>query len=402
VKAPGPLCRWLPVAPALLVGCGEGGPPPTFTVEDSLGVQVVQLHQEGLPEGLQVEENPELVLGDGSAGFDGLDLHRVVGARLLADGVVVIADEGSQQLIRIDLGAGAVDRWGGPGDGPEEFRGLSGVFDVGDERVGAYDRARRRFVELDRDGRLTGEVILPTLAPDPPTVIVAGEGTDAPRPHAAFITGLPRTPVTGPWRGVGPVVPLDSEADTIALIRGHESFVAEGAAGAVLFARTTLVAGGPDGLWIGDTERRSVELLDGPGEVLRVVRWTSDEPLMMTEERQDRVWQALEERSSEPERSMIGQMRAILPAAEQAPAFGSLVAGPPDRLWIGESIPPEVVMLEEPWPAQEWIVVNFAEESAQRVTTPPGFRLLQAGEGFLLGVHRSELGVETVRLHRLR
>lgn len=391
---------WL-LLPMFLLGCDDRAGPAPFISSDSLGVHLVEFHWDGVPTSWQVEERAEWVIGDGAPESGGVVLHGVVGARMLSEEVVVIAEASSQQVIRVDLGTGGVARWGGAGDGPEEFRGLSGVFDLGDGGIGVHDGSRGRYVELDGEGRLIRDTGLPALGPDRPTVILVGEGTAAPTPYVALVTGFPRAPVTGPYRGTGPVVPLAAQEDTIALIRGAETFAGDGGAGFVAFGRTTLLAGGSDGLWIGDTEDPAVEFISGTGQASRIVRWTSERSLALTEERRDRLWAELEERAREPERSMIGRFRSILPFAERKPAFGALVAGPEDRIWVGEPIPPEILMLEEPWPAQEWVVVDFSEESAVRLITPPGFQLLQAGEDFVLGLHRNEVGIETVRLHRI-
>jgi len=98
---------------------------------------------------------------------------------------------------------------------------------------------------------------------------------------------------------------------------------------------------------------------------------------------------------------MVDQLRDVVPFAETVPEFGSLRASPEGLVWVGQYVDPEYAMLEEPWPAQEWVVVDVAAETAGTIKTPAGLRVLQVGRDFVAGVHTGALGVETVRLHRI-
>jgi hypothetical protein len=256
---------------------------------------------------------------------------------------------------------------------------------------------------MESTGHVHREVPVPSLGglPEPPMVVVRSAAEGEPVIYGALLTGLPRTPVDGPYRGSGPVVVLGDSLKAVTMIRGLESFVGTGFAGAVLFGRTTLLAGSSAGLWIGDTEHRSVTLWEEGPDPLRVVRWTSGESLALPEEAHDEFWTRVEPRLSPEERAMLDQLRSVALFADDVPAFGSLVAGPGDELWIGEFRSPEYQMFELPPPSQEWLVLKLDERTAGRIVTPEGFTVMQVGEGFVVGVHRDGLGIETVRKYRM-
>jgi hypothetical protein len=392
------------VVVVMVSGCGGDDPGSVITVRDSLGVEIIEVARDQVGDGWTVDPTPEWILGDGGAITGDLTLHRVVGARDLGEDIVVIAEAGTQQVLWIDVTSGVIRRWGGVGDGPEELRGLVGVFSVGGNRVGVYDRARRRYLEVDSSGELVREMPVPPLsdAPESPILVLAGEGESSPVIYAAQFTGIPRVPTDGAYRGSGPVVILGEEMAPVTSIRGHESFAGAGFAGAVLFGRTTLLAGSPSGLWIGDTEHPSVSLWSDGSGPLRVVRWRSAESRELTEEGREQFWDRAEPRMRPEERPMLDQLRSVALFAEQAPAFGSLLATPSDQLWIGEFVSPEYQMFELPPPAQEWLVVDLEEGVAGRVVTPEGLTVMQVGDGFVIGVHRDGLGAETVRRYQLR
>ena len=73
-----------------------------------------------------LSDEPNVVIG-GADEREGYLLHGVVGATRLADGRVVVANEGTLQLRYYDPEGEHLDDAGGPGEGPGEFESLGGI-----------------------------------------------------------------------------------------------------------------------------------------------------------------------------------------------------------------------------------------------------------------------------------
>jgi hypothetical protein len=344
-----------------------------------------------------VDSAPVWVIGGDANGADDLVLHGIVDAALLGGDAVVIAERSTQQVIRVDLGSGAVRRWGRAGDGPEEFRGLAQVYDAGDGRVGAFDRVRNRYVEIDENGTFVEDMQVPAVN-QLGTNYLERAGTGA--LYLAAVTSFPVNPAPGARRGGGAVLRLGEPVDTVTLIRGNAVFFEQDAMGGVLFGGTTVVAPAPSGLWVGDTELQEVVLWGGD-RIEKIVRWAAAEPRVLTEERKAEFWRHLEAGLPADQQPVLDDARRRMFFADTIPAFGSIETAQYGTLWVGSFVPPEPFLLEEAPPAQNWLVLDTESAAAGTVTTPEGFRLLVVGTDFVVGVHMDELGVETLRRYDL-
>lgn len=79
----------------------------------------------------------------GRGGSDGVLLEYVGGAAVMADGSVLVADQGPRQILRLSPAGEVIEVYGGAGQGPGEFRWLQHVFAKGDTIL-AYDSGARR------------------------------------------------------------------------------------------------------------------------------------------------------------------------------------------------------------------------------------------------------------------
>lgn len=69
----------------------------------------------------------------------------------------------------------------------------------------ACDRVRRRYVEFDGGGETVREVDLPGPAGlGPPFLHRVVDEVGAERLYQVVVTGMPRSPTDGPYRGEGP------------------------------------------------------------------------------------------------------------------------------------------------------------------------------------------------------
>jgi hypothetical protein len=396
------ISRWVLLFGVVLSGCERTEDRPAIIVGDSLGVEIIEVDLRQIESMRQLNPSPEWIVGEGAESEE-LVLHQVVDADLSEDGVVWIANQGSQEIIGVDVSSGSVVRLGGDGDGPDEFRGLSRVWSTAPERVGAFDQTHQRYVELSAAGALLREVSFPRIWETPGSRALhrVPDQEEGEIFYLAVITGLPSGPVDGPHRGRGPLVRIDTPADTLTWIRGTTTFVGEWLAGPVLFGAATHLAEGPEGIWVGDSERPEVVLWSDGRDPVSIVRWVPRQGTQLTEERKRQFWERLESAASEEEREMIPQMREEFRFADAIPEFGSVLVDEHGSLWLGPFEDPEFELLEQPVPERDWLVIHVVEQEASRVRVPVGFRPLRVGSGFALGVHRDEFGVETVRLHRL-
>jgi hypothetical protein len=395
-----------------LLGCDPDEPEGAVGVTDSAGVEELEVYWDDASEVWTVEADPEFVIGDGSMGMGGLDLNQVRSAALLHDGTVVVINGGSEEVVWVDPTNEEVRRWGGRGDGPEEFGGSGGpmagpglirLAALESSRIGVIDQGRRAYVEIDvvegafyrvelRDQIASG-IVGASVWRDG-TVYLASAGTGPPEVRGDVRRSrieLVRIPGSS-GQAVEPIT------ETL----GPEAVATSSYMGVLLLGSGFAFAAGRQGVWVGDTSRPEVSLWESQDGPVRVIRWTTEADREVTPERLDELMGALAGDLREEDREIWRDMTGTIPTAEQLPAFESLLVGPNGDVWIGAFVSGIADRLERPQPAQEWLIVDPASGSATRLTTPEGLRVVQVGESFILGVHRDDVGVETVRMHRVR
>jgi len=389
-------------------GCSDASDPTTapsstLTVTDSAGIPVASFHRDRLPVLAELSEHPEWIIGEG--GDPGLDpaLHGVISVLQVAEGRIAIAEGSTQEVLFADLDNGRIRRAGGAGDGPEEFRDLSALYRTGNEGVWAADRRRHRMVELQWGGEVVGASSLPDLLAGGLMGHLLLDGTGS--FYIAQLGAIHAPDPARTRRPMGALVRMGERADTVTMLQGQELFSNEEAAGSVFWGVSTQVAPAPDGIWVGDTGMSQVELWREPGQPFTIIRWSDDSDRRVTEADEDRFFAQLEELAGPEERVQREAMRPMIVFAEERPFFGPMVVGRDGSLWIGPPRDPAFDVFEGAGgglaPPAEWLVVDLENGKAGRVVTPAGFRLLEAGGGYVLGVHRDPVGLESVRRYRV-
>ena len=387
-----------------LAGCSGGSSvdqSAELVSSDSAGVVLVSFENDRLPPPVQLDAEPEWILGDGADSDLGLDLElfRVVDVAQFPDGRIAIAEGSTQQILVVDIALRTVERLGGDGDGPLEFRSLSRLFISSDGILSAYDSRRNRLLTFHMSAdsiseRALAQVAAPGIVP---RLDIDGVGTI----YKSVVPGL--LGGQGVGRPPGAVVMIGEGVDTLAIVAGLEAFRSAMGAGAVIFGNTTWTAAdGGQGVWIGDTAEEEVRLWRGRGDLGRVVRWVPT-PREVSEGDIRSFFRTMDDAAPPGTPPPSSTLRDVLPFAERWPAFGRLLAAEGGDLWISQAVDPAVDLLGEGEPPpEEWTVVRFGEEMAERVVTPSGFRVMEIRGEHLLGVHRDEHGIETVRLYRWR
>lgn len=119
----------------------------------SAGVEIVQsdipFWREG--EGWRASGDPVLVVGSAGGGEE-YALYRVGAVTRLPDGRIAAANRGTSQVRLYDRAGTHVMDIGGSGDGPGEFRTLSGVWAYGSDSILVSDGPTGRFTVFSDDG----------------------------------------------------------------------------------------------------------------------------------------------------------------------------------------------------------------------------------------------------------
>ncbi|HKJ92576.1 MAG TPA: hypothetical protein VJ957_05370 [Longimicrobiales bacterium] len=406
--------RLLPVAGLLLLaGCG-GRAAPAFVVRDSAGVGIAESRAPAWPAGGGWTLAPDPAVRIGS--LDGppeLQFDGVVDALRLPDGRIVVADGGSGEVRFYGSDGAFLRRAGGTGEGPGEFRMISGMGRVGGDSVWVYDYSLRRFTMLPTDG---GAPRVVSVGADLPTLVAVGRTSDggwvmaeawaarrlaggggASGPGGAAQaprTGLRRDPVA--YVRIGPDGML---RDTLGLFPGRElELRIDAEAGRMMminvpFAHLSSHAMRAGRLFIGDETTFDVGEYRPDGTPVRRLRIPGLDLTLTDDDVQAALQQVL---AGLPESARPG-IRALWRSYDMPPtrpAYSRLVVDAAGDLWVGE-------YAHRPATARHWRVFDPEGRWLGVVTVPPDFRITCIDEAGVLGVARDSLDVERVSLFPL-
>lgn len=318
-------------------GCGDAPEPGRrpdpgadarpVSVVDSGGVSIATIPD------LHALDLPELGLTLLHSTLDGLDLVEVVGAVLLPDSSLVIADKAAPNLTFLRLDGSLRARVGREGEGPGEYSWISRIGLTNDGSLFAYDRALRRFTFLDHEGGVigvrrsgctvaTGEVV--------PLAAVNGQG---------FIGVLETRPNLPPGVQRGPLflvacAGVDESLDTLGEWAGKERHVAPNQWTAVGFGRSALYDGRGGRTVVGTND--SLDLTLHEGTVVRT-RVRGGSSLRSVTRRESEEWTNLY-LDMFPEIVRADRRRRLEQSEirDAYPAFGSVKVDAGGRMWIGD------------------------------------------------------------------
>lgn len=391
----------LPCALRLLAGCQSGERTNRSEVRDSAGVRIVTNASPKWAEGewLKVDPEPEVSIG-ALDGPESQQLFSVTDATRLPGGDLVVVNAGTSEL-RFFNGNGVHMRTvGGDGAGPGEFRSPQWIVVRFDTLV-VFDpfQGTGRISYFSLTGEFLSSLSLSVEGlpyPDPVTVLsdgtlldTRGEASIGPMEvgHVRF-TNIPvRYPPSG------------SPVDTIATVPGTEMFREEFRGGmaqsAVPFGRVAYTAAGPDRIYLGNGEESEIEAFDFFGNHLMSVRFPM-ERTRVTPELVERWIDATLEHPIYQARPYAAQRAkrrfTETPVPTTMPAHGELLVDHAGRLWTRRYVPP--------WDgSNSWMVFDTDGMWLGDVNLPPGFQVLEVGDGYVLGLARDELEVEYVQLY---
>lgn len=388
------------------ISCGEqvGTLALGSEARDSAGIRIVDNVRppDGSRLDWRVDTVPQLSIGT-LEGEDPYLLHQVRDAMKMSDGRIVVANRGSQELRVFDRDGVHLATWGGRGEGPGEFNSLLAVAEWQGDSLIAWYSQRERLSVFDLDGNFSR-----TMIPGDP-----GDGRDT--PEEAFVNGtilVSRFSPGGGGLGDGLVRPerqyaiVDAEGAqvaTVGLNQGTESYTSTSGdmfmVITIPFTRSTRTAVWAGRFVVSPNDGYEIRAY-GPAGMLELIVRRDHALIAPTPSHRDayierQVATRPPEEQAERRQSLREQL-AEVPMPETFPAFDDIMADALGHLWIREyDVPGE----ERASPL--WTVFDAEGRVLGFVETPPGLRIYEIGEDYLLGRTTDDLGVEYVQVWSL-
>ena len=394
---------------------------PQHEIQDSAGIAIVT-NRAPAPDsrlGWEVGDEPVVSIGTRDAS-DAFQFYRVGDATRLADGRIVVANGGSNELLVFDADGNHLGAWAGEGDGPGEFWDLSTVRPWPGDSLIAGDSQQGRASIFGLSG-VHGRTMSLRGPPDPTTREVAAAGPAADTgsvsvephvvlrvlPDGTLLTRTPRGYRRGFHRWESTYALMGTDGSTRASLGnylGIETFSAfyqqpDGNVAVIPlwhpFGRRTVTTAWGDLAAIGDTETYEIKAYRSDGSLARIVR-RDHETRIPTQTEQDEAFRdrfaGLPEEDREPRMAVA----ADVPLVESFPAYSRLRGDALGNLWVGEFKLPGAQYEGTLWTAfdREGRVLGF-------VATPGGLGILEIGEDYILGSTTDEMDVEYVQLWEL-
>lgn len=339
---------------------------------------------------------PRLVVGS-PHGPEAQLLSGVVGATLLPDGGVAVAD-GSLQRVLFFGADGDLRRIAGrDGDGPGEFRFLRWLgrcvhgrallaFDGGSPSVTSLSQRAEPPIVRSLSSRLSFQQPLACIHPD--TMLFVLEG-----PATALPPGRFANEPTAVVRAVH-----GRDLDTLASGQGRIFYFSRRMPGAyadVPLRPTTLAAVGSSRIFVVESGSDSIRVLDLDG----VPTSTLVLGLRRVEASRAHWNRSVSERKArEPlqrTRLILDSVLAELGPARDLPMIAEIAADSENRIWAR-------TFDNYLSPYATWLVISSSGRQVARVVAPRSLRPLEIGRGYLIGVARDADDVETVVLFRFQ
>lgn len=404
---------WLVVFLAL-VGCGggEGGNDDEgLVVRDSAGVEIVE-HSAAYIAALPVwgvDGEPVLELGSGDHPAE--EFTSIRGALRFADGRVLVAEGGSNELRLFDPDGAYLATWARQGQGPGEFGSVNAPVPLGGDTIAVADGSGRRWAIFGHDGRFVRQFMEPQPATNGEYFVVRRPWLDGWLLASAHRRFVPPPSATGPvspdsfaigWIGEGA-----QSLDTLVVVPGYELYPVEFSEGgqviqgygSLTFGRDTRL--GHDGrrLFIGTNEAKEIRQYEDRS-LRRVIRdGTSTEPVTEAHRAQYfRDREASFQRSNVSEQTRA-EWRANLERntrfARVFPYHDRLMIATDGALWV------------EMWrhfedQGRRFVIYDTTGRAIARAELPERMRPLQVGPDFLAGMWRDPDDVPYLRVWKVR
>jgi hypothetical protein len=396
----------------MLTACGgsvdrvPGPATPAHVVRDSTGIEIVEssrpFWKEG--DGWKVDAARIVVIGtlDGPAESQ---LHRVVGARRLSDGRIVIAENGTPSLRVFDDSGAFVRVIGRRGTGPGEYASLNELLRIRGDTLLVHDERNRlhtftgngEFVSQRTASRNEELVLDIAAAYDDGTLVLPlrGEGytprNEDEKARTMYELMRRNGESAGRFGFIRKVRPAIVTAHPQSKNRSYEAVMSGKATYRIAEMRmhqpNLYVAIGPSGFFHGDSEAFEIHATGPAGDLRRIMRVILPLDSIPEHVKQDTVSVVVGTLAIKPD-------KLIWPPVY--PAFSGLVADREGNLWARRVPRPG-----QPPGHQVYNVFGTNGALLGEVVIPLALSLFEIGSDYILGLKRDEMDVESVVMLRI-
>lgn len=383
-------------------------------VRDSSGVQIVEYA--GLPAVRAITSAPVVDIG-GNEQEPEYDIGPVTGAVLLADGRIVVANQGTSEVRFYDSTGTWLASSGRTGDGPGEYRALFGVWVGAGDSLLAFDFTRQslsvlspggEFVRLITIGsRSLGEAATTGRFTFAQPTGVLGDGSILATQQITAITQAQQG-ISRDTRSLLRFAPDGSLLDTVAVVPGPETeylpLTVDGRTmnvpTPVPFGRNTVVAAGSSEVFVARNDGFEVEVREGDGSLRRLIRVQGDPvPVTDAEAEIHRESQREQMQTSALDRLPAAMKESFLDRIDKAkypatyPWIEAIIPGGDGTIWVQSIQRPGTDV-------REYVVFDSTGALVDRLQMPAGVRIMAVDLPRVLGLWKDEDDVEHLRVYQ--
>lgn len=379
-----------------------------YGVRDSAGITIVENRRPVSDSrlGWDIGVEPRVTVAASVADAD-YQLYEVRDATRLADGRIVVANGGSNEVLVFDANGSYLAAWAGQGDGPGEFQTLAAVRRwAGDSLIATASREGRASVfDLEGNhGRTT------TLMGDPggffreiSTDPTAHQMMDVLPDNTVLTRDVGGAQTSGFWRWdhVYNLIAADLEAGiSLGEYPGPEIYSDSYMEGRMVyvtplrhpFGKTTFTSVWGDLVAFGRNETYEIRAFTSDGSLERIVR-REHQAAAPTQGQLDTHFRERFADLSEEERTPRLEIAANVPMVGAFPAYAGIEGDALGYLWVAEYKLPG----DESDPAL-WTVFDQEGQGLGFMETPTGLTVYEIGADYILGKRTGELDIESVEL----
>lgn len=318
--------------------------------------------------------------------------------KLLRDGGAVVADAGGMFVRSYDRAGARSWTFGRTGDGPGEFRAMSGVWETPNGSVGVWDGHSRRLTTIDRSGALaaTARVATTALLGNLELFFGTYENGDV----LLGSLHLPRAPRHGEIVAETWHLARFSPGGELLSRLGHVAGMQRMYRAPLPFSPVSWIALRRDSLLVVEGYQDALQVTSGAAATRRRIAL----PLRDADARTAQA--ELERELQQRNRSFFLDLLEEAPRVEQLPRVGGLLVDTDGRAWVKEYDPArDAIWLKrnalETAPGGTWHLLDSRGSLVATIRAPDGFVPLDVADGRVLGVEHDEFDVQRAVVRRI-